>query len=120
MASKITGPAPMKPLLPLVMLLALSAAPGAWSQETPAQAPVSTGPANPASADELPYGTGYEARQRQAAERQRSQKAAETQRPERPPHDVPGRGQDVRPARPMPRATERPSDTRPVRPERTR
>ena len=77
MYPKTTGLVPMKASIPLVLLLALSAAPSAWGEEPPAQdvAPPSPAASSP-TGEELPYGAGYEARQRQAAERERSQKAA--------------------------------------------
>ena len=109
----------MKASIPLLLLLALGVVPSAWGDEPPKpdDAPPSPAAASP-TGEELPYGAGYEARQRQAAERERSQKAAADQRPETSPRDVPVRAQVARPDRPAPRATTRPSDTRPARPER--
>lgn len=113
----------MKASIPLLLMLALSATASAWGEEPPvpeaAPLPPTRAPASP-TGEELPYGAGYEARQLQAAERERSQKAPDVQRPEAPAREVPARTQGARPERPVSRAPERPSDARPVRPERRR
>lgn len=108
----------MKSCIPLVLLLALAAAPGAWGDEPPAQDVAPTSPAASPPSEELPYGAGYEARQRQAAERERNPKAAEAQRPAATTRETAAGARASRPERPVPRETTRPSDTRPARPER--
>jgi hypothetical protein len=112
----------MKASISLLLLLALSAAPpAAWGGEPPAQDVAPPGPAAASpNGEDLPYGAGYEARLRQAAERERSQQASEVQRPATPTRDAAARAPGTRADRPVSRATDRPSDTRPARPERRR